>query len=695
MNTNMSMRMTMRHGDCRQRLEWIAFMVCLASSAGFAPAEEKRLPAIDDLYRADSPTELAVAPDQQRAAYARHWVDQSTRRYRHALWRVKTSAENRQPFEPGEPDGRAPIFSPDGEWIAFLSTRPFPDGSPAVEPVPPYSDPATDIWLIAPGGGRAIPLAGKDKAYGRVLSDGFYGRVAFSPDRKRLVFVADDGEDPRTPEEIARNVRIVRDDQGEGYEGYGPAQIWVADLAEEPGDVAATRVTRLTHDDVWYGDPQWSPDGKFIVVHANRTSDRESVRYSINKNFDLWRIDLDGDHTPQQITTGPGPEVSPRLSPDGRRIVCLSCPRKGPHMDVFNLLLIELGEAGAPAKVLFNHHGPNADQAPHWTPPFPLPRDCWLDADHFHYQATVGFEKARRQIIDARTLGAPAAVSDARLDARDKARARLTPPGNAYLRERRTGGNEVVRWKSTEGLQIDGALNLPPQGVGTRPYPLVVFPHGGPHSRAALGGSFTTQILNAHGYAVFQPNFRGSAGYGREFLDADRFDFGGGDMRDILTGIEHLVEEGVVDPRRQFVYGISYGGFMTSWLVGQTRQFRAAIAQNAVTDLHAMWGLSDLQSWTEWEFGGLPWQVADLMRARSPLTFAPRVRTPTLILHSANDRRCPLPMGTMFYRALKKTGVETEMVIYPDEGHAIRQLPHQEDVIRRVLDWFARYDLPK
>jgi dipeptidyl aminopeptidase/acylaminoacyl peptidase len=200
------------------------------------------------------------------------------------------------------------------------------------------------------------------------------------------------------------------------------------------------------------------------------------------------------------------------------------------------------------------------------------------------------------------------------------------------------------------------------------------------------------QVFAAHGYAVFQPNFRGSAGHGAAFLAADRNDLGGGDMRDILTGIDHLVREKIADPKRQFVYGISYGGFMTCWLVGHTQQFRAAVAQNAVTDLNAMWGLSDLQSWTEWEFKGKPWEVHEAMRKHSPFTYADRVRTPTLILHSREDRRCPLPMGRMFHQALLARKVPTQMVIYPGEGHGIRQPRHQEDVLRRVLAWFAKHD---
>jgi dipeptidyl aminopeptidase/acylaminoacyl peptidase len=131
---------------------------------------------------------------------------------------------------------------------------------------------------------------------------------------------------------------------------------------------------------------------------------------------------------------------------------------------------------------------------------------------------------------------------------------------------------------------------------------------------------------------------------------------------------------------------------MTTWLVGHTNQFRAAVAQNAVTELNMMWGLSDLQSWTEWEFGGRPWEVPALMRQHSPLTHVGNVRTPTLILHARGDRRVPLPMGQMFHQALLARKVPTQMVIYPDEGHGIRQPRHQEDVLRRTLAWFEKHD---
>jgi len=663
--------------------------------AGGAWGAEPTPARIDDLYCFDAATELTLAPDLKFSVYCHQWIDRAAGNYRQSLWRYDGRPAAPRALEVGEPDARGLVFSPDGRWIAFLSSRPLADGTPTFRPVPPYSDPAGDIWLLPVGGGRAVPLAGKDKQYGRVMSDYFYGNMAFSPDGKQLVFVADLAADPRTPQEIAADVSVVRPDQGEGYTGYGPAQIWVADLHATPGATAAARVRRLTHDDFWYGDPQWSRGGRSVVVHANRSPRQESVRYNINKDYNLWRIHV-ADGRLERLTDGPGPEVSPRIAPDGRRLVCLSVPRCGPHSDVYNLLVVDLTGGRPQSRVLFDFHRAGDARPPHLSPSFPLPRDCWVDNDRFVSNA-VWHLKSERQLIDLRRgpEAQPVAtlVEEESFQRRDLARKRLTPPGRATRPPRLHAPDQIVRWKSFDGLEIEGVLTVPPASLAQPPYKLLVMPHGGPHHRASSGSGLQVQLFATQGYAVFQPNFRGSTGYGLKFLDANRRDLGGGDMRDILTGIDHLVQEKLVDRRRQFVYGVSYGGFMTCWLVGHTGQFRAAVAQNAVTDMDAMWHLSDLPSWTEWELGGRPWEVPAAMHAHSPISYADAVRTPTLILHSANDRRCPLPMGTMFYQALARRGVDTQMVVYPDEGHPIRQLNHQADVIQRALDWFARHDL--
>ena len=670
----------------RSRLVCFAFMTIAADTVSSFAASPP-LPQIEDLHKTDAAVDAITLADGRTAIYCRQQADAQTRSLKQSLWRVDDKGGAR-PMEAGEPNASSPMLSPDGQWIVFLSTRPFTDGTPAFTPVPPYSDTAGDLWLIPVAGGKAIPLGGKSKPYGRVINDRFYGRVAFSCDGTRLVFVADDRRDPRTEAEQRNNIIVVREDQGEGYEGYGPMQVWVADLLDEPKEVAASRITKMTSDDFWYGDPQWSPDGSFLVVCGNRTADQESARYSINHNFDLWKITLD-DHHLTQLTTGPGPEFSPRISPDGSRLVCLSSPRKGPHMDVFNLMVVDLKDLHAKPRLVFDHHAEGSDPPPHQPPATPLPDNCWRDAHRVTFNAFRGLASVV-QTVDIEA--GPQALENGPPPVLP--RSPLLPASNPLIGKRLHAEDQIVSWKSTDGWDIDGVLTLPPASVAQRPYKLLVIPHGGPHHRAGSGAGLDTQIFATRGYAVFQPNFRGSTGYGLKFLDGDRNDFGGGDMRDILTGIEHLIKEGIADRDHQFVYGVSYGGFMTNWLVGHTHQFRAAVTQNSVTDLDVMWHLSDLHSWTEYEMGGLPWEVSDRMREHSPITYASNVHTPTLILHSLNDRRCPVAMGKMFYQALKKNHVDTEMVIYPDEGHPIKQLPHREDVLRRVLDWFEKHDAP-
>lgn len=187
------------------------------------------------------------------------------------------------------------------------------------------------------------------------------------------------------------------------------------------------------------------------------------------------------------------------------------------------------------------------------------------------------------------------------------------------------------------------------------------------------------------------PNFRGSDGYGRDFARANCADWGGGDYRDVMTGADHLIEQGIVDPDRMVVGGWSYGGYMTSWVVTQTDRFKAAMNGCGVTNLVSMYGQTDIPIFMRLYFRDGPPQELELYRKHSPMSYVHQAKTPTLIMHGAEDKRVPLPQGEEFYAALEAVGVETEFVKYPREGHGIGEPRHWMDVLKRQLAWFKKY----
>jgi dipeptidyl aminopeptidase/acylaminoacyl peptidase len=249
---------------------------------------------------------------------------------------------------------------------------------------------------------------------------------------------------------------------------------------------------------------------------------------------------------------------------------------------------------------------------------------------------------------------------------------------------------ELFHIKSFDGRSIEAALMKPrtlPTGgkVG-----LILLAHGGPAS------SFTSdyfwfnawaQLLATHGYQVLMVNPRGSAGYGEEFLKANRADWGGGDFKDLMAALDTVIARGEVDPQRIGMAGWSYGGEMTAWATTQTNRFKAAVVGGVVFDQTAEFEMEDSPSGDEWYFG-TPWEHPDVFARNSPSTFIRNARTPTLILHGANDPANPVGQAMALYRALKHFKVEAQLVTYPREGHLPREEMHQVDMLRRMLAWF-------
>jgi dipeptidyl aminopeptidase/acylaminoacyl peptidase len=251
------------------------------------------------------------------------------------------------------------------------------------------------------------------------------------------------------------------------------------------------------------------------------------------------------------------------------------------------------------------------------------------------------------------------------------------------------GRAERVTWTAADGLEIDGFL-LTPSGDG--PHPLILHVHGGPVS--SYQASFPRPSyawLVSRGYAILLPNPRGSTGRGRAFLEAVIGDMGGADAADDLAGVDAMVERGIADPDRIGVTGGSYGGFMSCWLPVVDQRFKAAVAVSPVTDFFSQHWNSNIGAWDAWFLGGEPQDGAAQYRERSPVFFADRVTTPTLLTAGTEDRCTPPGQAFEFYRALRERGVPVEVAIYPGEGHGVRRFPAALDLVARTTAWFERF----
>lgn len=250
---------------------------------------------------------------------------------------------------------------------------------------------------------------------------------------------------------------------------------------------------------------------------------------------------------------------------------------------------------------------------------------------------------------------------------------------------------ENLNWIN-DGLTVQGWLLYPRDLEPSKKYPMVVQVHGGP-SGAAMSSwpSVNLAALAASGYIVFLPNPRGSFGQGEGFTRANVKDFGYGDFRDILAGVEAAIAKAPVDPKRVGIWGWSYGGYMTMWAVTQTNRFRAAVAGAGVANWQSYYGQNSIDQWMIPFFGASVYDDPWIYERSSPITFIKNVKTPTLVLVGDRDGEVPAPQSFEFWHALRTLGVKTQLIVYPNEGHGIQNPEHRRDITRRLVGWFDRY----
>jgi len=273
----------------------------------------------------------------------------------------------------------------------------------------------------------------------------------------------------------------------------------------------------------------------------------------------------------------------------------------------------------------------------------------------------------------------------------DEVLASLAHAGTDYIRSV-AGSARDVSWSAPDGTVIEGVLCTP---AGTGPFPLVLDVHGGPvgaYQRSWAMGSRAVPLLVSRGYAVLLPNPRGSSGRGQEFAAAVVGDMGGADTYDYLSGIDAMIERGIADPDRIGTMGVSYGGFMSAWLVTQDQRFKAAVAGSPVTEWYSFTFTTNIPRWGLWFLDDAdPEETGNQVHTRSPVLHASKARTPTLLTAGAKDRCTPAGQAREFYQALIGHGVDSALVIYPGEGHGVSRFPAVTDYLARLVTWFERY----
>lgn len=657
----------------------VSLIACVLWTA-YARADEKRALQPEDLVDIRGVEDVRISPDGSTVAFvvtepaeigksAKPETPRDTN-----IWIVPSDGSTpARPFVTSPKNDSRPRWSPDGRHLAFLSNRGVPIGE--------EKEAKNQLYLIRVDGGEAEQLT---------TVKGGVENLAWSPDGKMIAFTV---RDAWSDEEDKK--RKEGQDQTYVDHDYKFARLWVINLS----DRKAQRVTKQDWD---VNGIAWSPDGSELALLASVTP-RADDRYWHTK---LIVVRRQTGEIVRTLSERAGNEV--KWSPDGST---LAFEEYTPM--VIATWLAVMPAAGGPTRYLLKDYLGTVRRY-EWEPDSKHlvaevnehTRDKFVRIDLATDTATnLGAETALpgpefSLSMDGQTIAyevqateTPSEVWACRIGDTPRRLTNLHPQAAAW----RLGAVKEVSWKNKkDGQTLYGVLVTPPDYKSGQIYPTIVDVHGGPEWAWWNGwlGSWHewAQLLASHGYVVFLPNPRGSTGQGWQFAEANRDDWGGGDFQDIIDGVDYLIEQKVADPNRLGIGGWSYGGFMTSWAVTQTRRFKAAVVGAAVTNLFSFNGTTDITpSFLRNYFVNIPFYRRPAYDSHSAMTYLKRCRTPSLVLHGEVDERVPVTQGWEFYNGLKMLGVPTEMVVYPREHHGFKERAHQIDLLSRVLAWYDRF----
>ena len=637
---------------------------------------------INDMFQIKRVGGPVVSPEGEWVAYTVSTPSSPTKRGGTQIWMAPTSGEGEPMAMTAEGyPASGPKWSPDGRYLSFMAAR----GDSA----------KTQVWVLDRRMGEAQEFT-KEK----------YGISGFewSPDATRILLTIRD-PDPidtllahkkpkQTPPWEVDRLQFKRDRVGY-LTGNRRTHLSVF-------DVATKKTTQITSGEFDAGSAVWSPDGTRVAFVANRTENPDG-----NANSDIWVVDAantDKGADLIQVTTNHGSDGSPAWSPDGEWIAHVTS--REPELVWYDVseLAIAKADGSGELRILTEALDRNVS-APRYSE---NGRHIYVrieDSAEDHLgRVNVGNGRVDRPIsgklsVGGFDLGSDDAIfaSVARTDlpgeifaAEDGELTPLTKVNEAFLKRVRLGRVFDATFPSADGTEVEGIFYLPPGYQEGLKYPTLLRIHGGPVSQYSHSFNFEAHLFAANGYVVVTTNPRGSSGYGQEFCAALWADWGGPDFDDVMGGVDYAIEQGWADPDKLGVGGWSYGGILTDHVITKTDRFKGAITGASEFLYVSNYGHDHYQLQWEGELG-LPWENREAWERISPFNDMDKITTPTLVLGGEKDWNVPINNGEQLYQGLKRLGIETQLVVYPGQGHGLAVPAYQVDRYERYLAWYDKY----
>jgi dipeptidyl aminopeptidase/acylaminoacyl peptidase len=657
-----------------------SIMVLLAQTA-------RRPFKLDDLARLREVRDPQISPDGQWVAYVVSTIDAKEDKSNSHIWMISFDGKNDRQITWSQDSESSPRWSPDGKYLSFTSSR-------------PGKAKGNQVWLLDRNGGEAYQLT---ELKGRLQG------YEWSPDSKRLALVIGDpdpeadasaspspGAPPKPPKPIVIDRYRYKQD-GQGYLLSGRhSYIYLFDIETKKLD----RLTKTKWDE---SSPSWSPDGARIAFMSNHAEDPDR-----DPAVQLFIADAQPGATEKQLTTpaNRANRARPEWSTDGKWLYFLEGDEKkyGAY-SMEHLMLVPLDGSAPPTRV---------------KPVEDLDRGVSglrFDKDVKALVALVADDRSVYPIIVTpdgimRLLDPPVVVSNVMTSrghtillsgndtkptevyaVDDKTLRQLTHQNDALMAELQIAQTEEVSFNSKDGTEVHGLLTYPAGYVKGTKVPLLLRIHGGPNGQDQHSFSVERQVFAANGYAVLAVNYRGSSGRGQKHSRAIFADWGHYEVDDLEAGVDHVIKMRVADPDRLGVGGWSYGGILTDYMIATDTRFKGATSGAGTAFTVAFYGTDQYIIQYDYEIGP-PWNPKawdTYVKISYPFLHADRIKTPTLFLGGERDFNVPVQGGQQMYQALRSLGVDTQLVIYPNEFHGIQRPSYVRDRYERYLAWYDKY----